>query len=65
MSQIERDLNMNICTLCNRHYYVNEDNNEHFCSLECSNEYNHEMKKVKMDFEDFLPLKPIEVDDDC
>jgi len=43
---------------------MNEDNNEHFCSLECSNQYNHEMQKVEMEFEDFLPLNPIEVDDD-
>lgn len=43
---------------------MNEDNNEHFCSLECSNQYNHEMQKVEMEFEDFLPLKPIEIDDD-
>lgn len=39
------DLNMNICEFCNQHYYLNEDNNEHFCSLECSNQYNHENSK--------------------
>ena len=37
---------INMCINCLKSYQDN-DNNEYFCSLECSNQYNHE--KIEID----------------